>query len=182
MCHESCLAFVARNLTREEVSGKRVLEIGSFDVNGTVRPGVEALNCAEYIGIDFRQGKGVNIVCNADDLIETFGKNSFDIVISTSFLEHAENWKKVISGSKNVVKEGGVMLHTTVSKGFGLHEYPHDYWRYEPDDMRHIFSDCEILVLEKDTQIPGVFIKARKKAGWKELDLSGYQLYSMVSS
>lgn len=176
MCHESCKAFITRNLIQEEVCGKRVLEIGSFNINGTVRPGIEAFKCADYIGIDYRQGVGVDIVCDAENIIDMFGKNTFDVVISTSFLEHVENWKKVISNIKNVVKDGGIMLHTTVSKGYGFHEYPHDYWRYEIDDMRHIFSDCEILVLEKDTQIPGVFIKARKKAGWKELDLSKYEL------
>lgn len=184
MCHESCLAFVERNLSREEVSGKRIIEIGSMNINGSIRDFIIRLGCAKYIGIDYREGNGVDIVCNATDMVEKFGKESFDIVISMNLLEHAENWKKVISDSKNVCKNGGLMLHTTVSFGYGLHEYPGDFWRYELDDMIRIFSDCNILALENDTQIPGVFIKMRKQKGdfgsnFVENDLTNCQLYNI---
>lgn len=178
MCHESCLAFIERNLRKEEVSGKMVIEIGSMNINGSVRGFINGLGCTKYVGVDFREGNGVDIICDATDIVDKFGKESFDIVISTSFLEHAENWKKVISDTKNICKNGGLMLHTTVSFGYGLHEYPHDFWRYELDDMKRIFSDCDILVLEKDTQVPGVFIKVIKKKNVN--DLSNYQLYNIT--
>ena len=103
------------------------------------------------------------------------------MVISTEMLEHAEYWEKTISNIKNICVPGGLMLLTTRSKGFGYHAYPHDYWRYEKEDMEKIFSDCEILEIEKDNQAAGIFIKARKPLGFKEKDLSKYELYSIVT-
>ena len=179
MCHESCTSFIARNLIKEDVVAKRAIEIGSLNVNGTVRPIVQSLGISEYIGIDFREGKDVDIICDAENIVEKFGKESFDIVISTNFLEHSENWKKAISNIKNICKKRGIMLHTTVSKGYGLHEYPSDFWRYELSDMENIFSDCIIQKLEKDTQIQGVFIRAIKPSNFIERDLSDYRLYNI---
>lgn len=77
-------------------------------------------------------------------------------------------------------KEGGFILITTRSKGFHYHGYPYDFWRFEIDDMRNIFQDCEILALEKDSSAPGVFIKAKKMNNFNEIDLSSYALYSII--
>ena len=82
MCHTSCLVF-ANELTVSDVAGKRVLDVGSYDVNGSVRDGIEMLGCAEYIGVDMRDGPGVDEVCDTVKLVERFGVESFDIIIST---------------------------------------------------------------------------------------------------
>jgi hypothetical protein len=46
--------------------------------------------------------------------------------------------------------------------------------------MKEIFSDCEILSLEKDSKEPGVFVKVKKPEIFVEKDLSDYELYSIV--
>jgi hypothetical protein len=56
----------------------------------------------------------------------------------------------------------------------------HDYWRYEIEDMYKLFSDFEILILEKDPSVPGVFLKARKPLNYEPTDLQGIALYSMI--
>lgn len=60
---------------------------------------------------------------------------------------------------KDVLKPGVYMYMyiTTRSKGFPFHAYPHDYWRYKPEDMKQIFADFEIISLKKDPE-PGVFL------------------------
>lgn len=179
MCHFSCIIFGAKNLTKEEVRGKKVIEVGSYDVNGSLRPLVKSWEPAEYVGIDIEKGPGVDVICNAEEIVEKFGKESFDIVISTELLEHVRDWRKVISNIKNVCKPNGIILITTRSYGFRFHSFPYDFWRYELEDMKNIFSDCEILVLEKD-QDPGVFVKLKKPNKFVEKDLSGYKLYSIV--
>jgi SAM-dependent methyltransferase len=179
MCNVNCILFGARNLLDEEIRGRRILEAGSCDVNGSLRPFVESRKPSEYIGIDIVAGRGVDLICSAEDLLDRFGEETFDIVISTELLEHVRNWRKVISNLKRVCKAGGIILITTRSIGCEFHGYPHDYWRYEPEDMEEIFSDCEIPVLERDPD-KGVFLKAAKPLSFVEKELPDYQLYSIV--
>lgn len=96
MCNEMCIIFGATNLTKEEVEGKKIIEVGSYDMNASLRPIIESWTPAEYVGVDIKKGPGVDIVCGAEDIIERFGKESFDIVISTELLEHVKDWRKVI--------------------------------------------------------------------------------------
>lgn len=180
MCNASCIIFGATNLTKEEVKGKRIIEVGSYDVNGSLRPVIESWNPAKYVGVDIEKGPGVDIVCSAEDMIEKFGKESFDIVISTELLEHVKDWTKIISNIKNTCKPNGGILITTRSYGSSYHAYPYDFWRYEVEDMENIFSDCIIEKLEKDRLSPGVFMKAKKPNGFVEKDLSNYELYSII--
>lgn len=182
MCTIACLDFGRENLPIADVKGKKVIEIGSVDVNGSLRSYVEALEPERYIGVDLEEGKGVDEVCNVYDLVEHFGPESFDLVITTEMIEHVQDWRKAFSQIKRIMKPGGIVLLTTRSYGFPYHEYPFDYWRFEVDDMKAIFSDMEIVKLETDAFEPGVFVKARKPLNsYKENDLSEYALYSMVS-
>lgn len=180
MCNVSCILFGGIHLKEEEIKGKRIIEVGSSDVNGSLRPLLESYKPKEYVGVDIINGPGVDIVCNAEEIVNKFGKERFDVVVSTELLEHVRDWRGVISNIKNICKPSGIILITTRSYGFGYHAYPYDFWRYEVEDMKIIFSDCEILVLEKDPQAPGVFIKVRKLNKFVEKNLSNYKLYSIV--
>lgn len=182
MCHVSAVIFGACNLTKAELEGRRVLEIGSYDENGSLRPFVESLKPNEYVGVDIRKGPCVDEICSAEKTLERFGKESFDVVISTELLEHVRDWRKVVSNMKNICKSRGFMLITTRSKGFPYHAYPHDYWRFELSDMENIFSDCNIEKLKTDTEKPGVFIKARKPSRFTEVDLAQFELYSIIEN
>ncbi len=174
--------FFIENLKKEEINNKKVLEVGSKYVNGSVRPIIEKFFQPEkYVGIDIEQGKFVDEVLPAEKLIEHFGQQSFDVVISTELLEHVKDWRIVIHNMKGVLKEGGVVYITTRSKGFPYHSYPYDFWRYEIDDMKNIFSDFIIEKLEKDNiESPGVFLNAKKPFNFKENDLTNYELYSIL--
>lgn len=180
MCGPTCIAFGEENIKQFEIEGKRVLEVGSRDVNGSLRPFIENFKPAEYIGVDIIEGKKVDRICDVYDIVETFGKESMDFVLSTEMLEHVEDWRKVISNLKGVLRVEGAMLLTTRSIGFPLHSYPADYWRYQVEDMQVLFSDFVVEVLEKDKRSPGVFLKAKKPKDFKEVVLSGHQLYSII--
>lgn len=182
MCHPSCIVFGAINLKKEDVEGKKVIEIGSYDVNGSIRSIIESLNPAEYVGVDLEEGPGVDLVCSAEEVLNCFNEEAFDVVISTEMIEHVLDWKKVISNIKKICKPDGIILITTRSYGFPFHPSPTDYWRFEYEDMETIFSDCEILVLEKDQEFPGVFIKARKPVKFNENDLTNHKLYSIITN
>lgn len=181
MCHPSCIVFGAINLTKEDVEGKKVIEIGSYDVNGSIRSIVESLNPSDYVGVDLKEGPGVDMVCSAEELLNCFCDDNFDVVISTEMIEHVKDWRKVISNIKKICKPGGILLITTRSYGFPYHPSPTDFWRFEIEDMEYIFSDCEILVLEKDKEFPGVFLKIKKPLKFIEKDLSNYKLCSIIT-
>lgn len=175
----NCAKFAISSLSKKEVELRRVLEVGSFDVNGSIRPFVEIFSPGEYIGVDIAAGRGVDIVCDVKDLTDRFGAASFDIVISTELVEHVRDWRTAMHQIKAVCKPGGIILITTRSAGFPYHGHPFDFWRYEPEDMEHIFDDCIVEKLERDPD-RGVFIKARKPENFIENDLSDHKLYSIV--
>lgn len=181
MCNASGIEFGGRSLAAHMVFGKDVIEVGACDVNGSLRAGVTGKNPATYVGVDIMAGKGVDVVCDADKLIEKFGERSFDIVLSTEMIEHVADWRRVISNLKNICRPNGLLIITTRSKGFHYHAAPYDFWRFEIEDMKAVFSDFEIEMLEKDTCDIGVFMKARRPASFSENDLSGYRLYNIVT-
>jgi len=179
--HKEVFEYVESMLRRVDVSGKAVLEAGSYDFNGTVRPMFMARQPAEYIGVDILEGPGVDVVCSAGALVDRFGEHRFDVVVTTEMMEHVQDWRAAVSHMKRVLKPGGVLILTTRSRGEPYHGYPHDYWRYELDDMRTIFDDMELLDLSPDPSRGGVFLTARKPEGFAERDLSDIALYSILT-
>ena len=180
MCSEWDIEIVAGALPERIVRGQRLLDVGSLDVNGTVRPALEALGPAEYVGIDMRPGPWVDVVCDAAEIDRRFGPDALDVVVSTELLEHAREWKKIIHNFKYVLKPGGLLVVTTRSYGVDFHRHPYDFWRYEKDDFELIFGDMEIEDLQLDPTDPGIFIKCRKPLGLVERDLSSHCLYSIL--
>ena len=167
MCSDKILEFGRRNISRSEVEGKDVLEVGSRvvqDRSSTLRHQVTDLGPNRYWGIDIIDGYGVDEICSAEKAVDRFGEDSFDVVIATELLEHVRDWKTVVSVLKRLVRPGGILIVTTRSEGFPYHGWPEDHWRYSVDDFAVIFSDMDVLALEPDPKEPGVFMKARKRA------------------
>jgi SAM-dependent methyltransferase len=182
MCNVACVVFGAKSIAPEEVRGKRVIEVGAYDVNGTLRPILEAWGPAAYVGVDLMPGPGVDEVCEAEQLVERFGPESFDLVVSTEMVEHVRDWRRVFSNLKRICRPDGLVVITTRSPGYPYHAYPHDFWRYSLDDMKAIFADFDLLALESDPTYPGVFLMARKPRHFQEADLSGLALVSVVTN
>lgn len=182
MCVQTCIDFTRNALSATEVFGRRVLEVGAFDVNGSVRGIVTALGPSAYTGVDISEGPGVDTVCDVSDLVHRFGTDSFDVVITTEMMEHVRGWRSAIRNLTGVLRPGGVLIVTTRSRGFKYHGYPYDFWRYELDDMRAIFDHLEVQRLETDPATPGVFVKVRRPISGSQPapDLDAMQLYSII--
>jgi SAM-dependent methyltransferase len=112
--HTTVIEFFIKNIKISEFKGKRVLE-GSRYVNGSVRPLIEHF-CSpkEYIGVDIEEGKFVDLVLPAEKIVEYFGPESFDVVISTELLEHVKDWRCVINNLKNVARKGGYIYYNSL--------------------------------------------------------------------
>jgi len=181
MCNVAVNEFFVETVKTEEFNEKRILEVGSKYINGSVRPLIEKfLSPQEYIGVDIDPGKFVDLILPAEKLLGYFGSESFDVVIATELLEHVIDWRLVVDNMKMILRRGGHIYITTRSKGFPYHSYPWDFWRYEVEDIRRIFIDFEVIALKEDHQAPGIFLKARKLENYAPADLSDIALYSMV--
>jgi hypothetical protein len=92
--HQSQLDFVAsvKKQFPEYFINRKVLEVGSLDINGSVRQFFD--NCT-YTGVDLGEGKGVDLVAKGEDLV--FPDNSFDVSISCECFEHNPEWIKTFN-------------------------------------------------------------------------------------
>jgi SAM-dependent methyltransferase len=180
MCNETCVAFGTEHLSEGDIRGKHIIEVGSLDVNGSLRDAVRAFGPQRYVGVDLQTGPGVDEICRVEDLVARFGRDSFDVLISTEMLEHVRDWRAAIHNMKAIVKPRGLLLVTTRSRGAEYHGFPFDYWRYEESDIERIFADCELLQVQRDPLSPGVLMKARKKRSFIEVDCSHHALYSIL--
>jgi hypothetical protein len=162
--HPAVEDFVKRSLTAESVCGANILEVGSYDVNGSVRPYLESLKPEKYIGVDMQSGPGVDMVVDCERLVKHMGGDVWDIVVSTEMLEHVDNWRICVRQMVWAVAPGGWWCVTTRSPGFPYHPFPVDNWRFTRNNMEQIIEALrmEAVVIEDDPQAPGVFMLARK--------------------
>lgn len=178
----SCVVFAGKCLLPERVKGKRIIDVGACDFNGSVRPLLEAYGPSEYIGIDMIPGPGVDRVINADNLIDAYGRESFDIVVCMETMEHSRYWRKTLTNIKQILKPGGYMVITAPAPGYFYHGHPTDFWRYTPEDFKNLLEDFKIITTEYDEHGPGSFIFAQKPiSDFKEKNLSKYALFSILT-
>lgn len=95
---------------------KRVLDVGSGDINGNNRFLFE--NC-EYDGNDVIQAKNVTIVSKTKDLL--FEDNTFDTIVSTECFEHDPEYKQSFIKIYKMLKPDGLFFFTCASTGRSEH-------------------------------------------------------------
>lgn len=93
---------------------KKILEIGSYDVNGSIREILQNSH-TEYLGVDLCEGKGVDIVSYGHEL--KFDDNSFDVAISCECFEHDQNWVATFLNMCRMTKNGGIVAFTCATLG-----------------------------------------------------------------
>lgn len=149
------MAWVGERVRLADLGWGRTLEVGSLDVNGSVREFFDG----PYVGIDMRDGPGVDVVGYAREL--PFDDATFDVVVSTEMLEHDPTPWLSMAEMGRVLKPGGHLLITTRGNGFGEHNEPHDYWRYMPQagGLLLDLARCTPLIdTVLDPQVPGIFL------------------------
>lgn len=91
---------------------KKVLDIGSLDINGSNRDLFE--NC-DYLGIDVGEGRNVDLI-SVGHLFQ--GPDEyFDTIISTEVFEHDMFYEKTIQNIMRMLKPGGLFLFTCAAPG-----------------------------------------------------------------
>lgn len=92
--------------------GKRVLDVGSGDINGNNR---FLFTDCEYHGNDVILAHNVTIVSKTSNL--PFAPESFDTIISTECFEHDPEYKESFKKIVELLKPGGMFVFTCASTG-----------------------------------------------------------------
>jgi len=115
MSHSAQLDFVTavRDLLISNLPEIRVLEVGSYDVNGSVRALFNG--CRSYVGSDLTPGPGVDVVRAGQDL--DFQDGYFDVSLSCECFEHNPEWIKTFANMIRMTREGGIIIISCASRG-----------------------------------------------------------------
>jgi SAM-dependent methyltransferase len=106
-----------------------IVDVGAQDVNGSLRSVAPPHH--NYIGLDFVDGKGVDVVIT-DPYNLPLESNSVDVVVCSSCFEHSEFFWLLFIEIQRILKPDGLFYLNAPSNGM-FHRYPVDCWRFYPD-------------------------------------------------
>jgi hypothetical protein len=125
-----------RTIHPEWFTNRRVLEAGSYDINGTVRGYFEG---GTYLGVDWRAGPLVDRVCLIHNLPDL---DPYETIISSSMLEHDPYWRASLNRLVALLAPGGALL---LAWGGALNES--HYVETAPDNQFHALPAGKVLAL-----------------------------------
>jgi SAM-dependent methyltransferase len=125
--HDQARKFTlfVKNSLSEFFSNKKVLDVGSGDINGNNRFLFD--NC-EYHGNDVIPANNVTIVSKTKDL--PFEDGYFDTIVSTECFEHDPEYQQSFLKIYKMLKEDGLFVFTCASTG----RHEHGTRRTSPSD------------------------------------------------
>ncbi len=129
MSHPEQAAFFAAvaDANTDLVKGGRVLEIGSYDVNGNIRS--LFAGSAEYVGVDLTEGPGVDVVSFGH---EYTSDTPFDAAISGECFEHDPHWADSLATMIRLTRPGGLVAFSCASRGRPEHGTTRSLVDYSP--------------------------------------------------
>jgi len=142
--------FVKEYLTDFRGIDKSILDLGSYDVNGSYRDFFDD-PVWQYQGMDMEAGKNVDIVLQNPYAWKEIKSQSQDVVISGQAFEHVEFFWVLIDEMARVLKPGGLICIIAPSRGYE-HRYPVDCWRFYPDAFRALARYAGLELLHVETQ------------------------------
>ena len=158
MSHQAQLDFVAGLKQRlpEYFRKGRVLEVGSLDINGSVRQFFE--DC-DYTGVDLGEGKGVDLVARGEEL--DYFDGNFTVCLSCECFEHNPEWAATL---RNMIRmSSNLVFFSCATTG----RPEHGTRRTSPKDAPFC-EDYYRNLTENDVR--------------QEVDLSAFKVYEFISN
>lgn len=141
--------FVNDYATKAPAGNLKVLDVGSYDVNGSYRPLFNDSRF-KYTGLDMAAGPNVDIALENPYDWSALETDSYDCVISGQAFEHIEFFWVTMAEMTRVLKPGG-LLCLIAPNGFAEHRYPVDCYRFFTDGMIALARYCQLDVLHAHT-------------------------------
>ena len=134
-------ATYLNNLAQRVLS---VLDVGSFDVNGSYRP-IFPPPRFTYHGLDMSSGPNVDIVARNPYCWQMLDNEAFDVVITGQAFEHIEFFWFTLAEVARVLKPGGYFC-LIVPRFQPRHRYPVDVYRFDVDGLVALARYCNFTV------------------------------------
>lgn len=128
-------------------SKKRILDVGSYDVNGSYKHLFDDISNYEYVGLDMVDGPNVDYVPRDPYNWEGLEDDSFDFIISGNAFEHIEYPWLTICEIEKKLKKGGVAC-IIAPNSIPEHRYPVDCYRYFADGFRALAKWANLTVIQ----------------------------------
>ena len=93
------------------------------------------------VSFDIDEDRGPDVLGSVEDM-NMFEDGKFDVVLLMEVLEHVQNPFLAAKEIRRVLKPGGVLIGSTPFI-LGIHDAPHDYYRFTKYGLAHIFRDME---------------------------------------
>jgi SAM-dependent methyltransferase len=137
--HEQARDFTVfvKKILGDSFVGKRVLDVGSGDINGNNR---FLFDQCEYDGNDVIEAKNVSIVSKTKDL--PFEDSTFDTIVSTECFEHDPEYKESFEKIYKMLKPNGLFCFTCASTG----RREHGTRRTSPQDSYGTLGSIDNMV------------------------------------
>ena len=139
-----------------------VVELGSQDVNGTLRD--HAPKSAVYLGLDMIDAEGVDIVVTPGKPLPLPDASS-DVIVTSSAFEHDACFWETFLDLLRVLRPGGLLYINAPSNG-AFHRYPVDCWRFYPDAGVGLVEWATRNGMEVD--LVESFIAEPQESGWAD--------------
>ncbi len=151
--HPAAEQFVRTALALAKAAPRHVYEIGSRDINGTIRhlfPAAES-----YLGIDLMHGPGVDVVADGATYVPPFVP---DCVVCCEVLEHAPDPAAVVRQAWAVLASGGLFVVTCATDPrpphsgiHGMRLLPGEHYRNVSErDLRAMVPVRQVTTLVDD--------------------------------
>jgi SAM-dependent methyltransferase len=142
----TCIRFLRPHL--QSMTGS-VLDVGCGEMpfRGFLPTGHRYTGIDIAVAGDFGMRQHADIV-GFDGLTIPFPDESFDHVLCTEVLEHAENPLALISEMHRVLRHGGTLV-ATVPFSARVHHAPYDFHRFTRYRLSEMFSNFEDVAIEE---------------------------------
>lgn len=153
--YESALFRYSKRLSRKNLYQWLRHEIGASGIAGVPRvvlvgAGGEIAKAVrdsgvDAIEIDIDPARGPDVVADVSDMT-CFEDGTVDAIICMEVLEHVHDPRKATSEMFRVLRPGGVVVGSSPFL-LGLHEEPHDYFRFTLHGIALLFRKFETMTI-----------------------------------